>query len=195
MTLSFSYKFIYIHILVIISFLQSTKSHVLQRKINPPPYILSHTPHVALTDKHRQCSKYFTSLYFKEKGRGGERILVAFQRSLDTHSKCRSWALGEFQSKREPGFLGSIPNSTQTLFFFLNHLKKLRPEEKGREKKKGKKREKEEREVEGDTTKVEENECNRKNPSPLGFFWQPGVLSPTERDLTIQGERQLPSRP
>lgn len=138
MTLSFSYKFIYIHILVIISFLQSTKFHVLQRKINPCPYILSHTPHVALIDKHRRCSKYFTSLYFKEKGRGGERILVAFQRSLDTHSKCRSWALGEFQSKREPGFLGSNPNSTQTLFFFLNQLKKLRPKEKGWEKKKGK---------------------------------------------------------
>jgi len=73
---------------------------------------------VALTDKHRQCSKYFTSLYFKEKERGGERILVAFQRSLDTHSKCLSWALGEFQSKREPGFLGSHPNSTQELLSF-----------------------------------------------------------------------------
>lgn len=145
---------------------------------------------MALTDKHRQCSKYFTSLYFKEKGRGGERILVAFQRSLDTHSKCRSWALGEFQSKGEPGFLGSNPNSTQTLFFFRNHLKKLRPEEKGREK-----REREERERsegEGDTIKVEENECNRKNPSPLGVFCQPGVLSPIDRDLTVQGERQLP---
>lgn len=54
-------------------------------------------------------------------------------------------------------------------------------------------------EGEGDPTKVKEKwvqqEESKSSGVCLGFFCQPGVLSPTDRIITIQGERQLPSCP